>query len=177
MVLCDVYDLWSFVVTHVKLWKSLKEHDVFIADLKRFGSDDNNTSSGVSPLKHVGPITTFDKLYNTHKSHNTLPELVSKFVSTMINQWENSLCNLDISQRKKIQGVYHSLRGLIDNNYKPLFGFMQLRLNCHEFSTMKMYWLWLKISAAPVWDIRAHVFLSFLWVENSVTLNCGKGKE
>ena len=79
MVLGDVYDLWSFVATHVKLWKSLKEHDVFIADLKRLGSDDNKTSTadGVSPLKHVGPITKFDKLYKTHKSHNTLPELQS----------------------------------------------------------------------------------------------------
>ena len=42
MVLGDTYDLWSFVATHVKLWKSLKEHDVFIAHLKRLGSDDNN---------------------------------------------------------------------------------------------------------------------------------------
>ena len=41
MVLGDVYDLWSFVATHVKLWKSLKEHDVFIADLKCLGSDDS----------------------------------------------------------------------------------------------------------------------------------------
>ena len=38
MVLGDVYDLWGFVATHVKLWKSLKEHDVFIADSKRLGS-------------------------------------------------------------------------------------------------------------------------------------------
>ena len=62
MVLGDVYDLWSFVATHVKLRRSLKEHDVLIADLKRLGSDDNNTSTadGVSPLKHVEPITKFD---------------------------------------------------------------------------------------------------------------------
>ena len=45
MVLGDTYDLWSFVATHVKLWKSLKEHDVFIAHIKRLGSDYNNTST------------------------------------------------------------------------------------------------------------------------------------
>ena len=95
MVLGDTYDLWSFVATHVKLWKSLTEHDVFIAHLKRLGSDDNNTSTaeGLSPLKHVGPRTKFDKLYKTHKSLNVLLELISKFISPMINQWEDSLCN------------------------------------------------------------------------------------
>ena len=90
MVLGDVYDSWSFVATHIKLWKSLKEHGVFIADLKRLGSDDNNTSTadGVSPLKHVGTITKFDKLYKTHKSHNTLPELIS--VSVLPLSWKVS---------------------------------------------------------------------------------------
>ena len=111
MVLGDMYDLWSFVATHVKLWKSLKEHDVFIADLKRLGPDDNKTSTadGVSPLKHVGPITKFDKLYKTHKSHNTLPELISKFVSPMMNQWEVPFVMFDISQKKQFQNVYRSL--------------------------------------------------------------------
>ena len=33
MFLCDEYDMWSFVTTRVKLWKSLKEHDVFMAHL------------------------------------------------------------------------------------------------------------------------------------------------
>ena len=95
MVLGVTYDLWSFVATHVKVWKSLKEHDVFIAHLKRLCSDDNNTSTadGLSPLKHVGPTTKLDKLYKTHKSLNVLLELISKFISPMINQWEDSLCN------------------------------------------------------------------------------------
>ena len=40
-----------------KVVKSLKEHDVFIADLKRLGSDDNNTSTvdGVSPFNTLDP--------------------------------------------------------------------------------------------------------------------------
>ena len=68
---------------------------VFIVHLKRLGSDDNNTSTadGLSPLKHVGPTTKFDKLYKTHKSLNVLLEIISKFISPMINQWEDSLCN------------------------------------------------------------------------------------
>ena len=111
MVLGDVYNLWSFVATHVKLWRSLKEHDVFIAYLKRLGSDDNNisTGDGVSPLKHVGPITKFDTLYKTHKSRNTLPELISKFVSPMMNQWEDSFCNVWHKSEKTIPNVYYSL--------------------------------------------------------------------
>ena len=103
MVLGDAYDLWSFVATHVKLWKSLKEHDVFIADLKRLGSDDSNTSTtdGVSPLKHVGPITKFDKLYKTHESHNTY-SYQNLHHPWWMDQWEDSLCDVWHKSEKTI---------------------------------------------------------------------------
>ena len=111
MVLGDVYDLWSFVATHVKLWKSLKEHDVFIAYLKRLGSDDNNTSTadGVSPLKHVGPISKFDKLYKTH--YHTI-HCQNSYQNLYHPGWTNGRIHFvmfDISQKKQFQNVYYSL--------------------------------------------------------------------
>ena len=97
--LCDVFGLWSFVATHVALWNSLNEHDVFIAHLKRLGSDDNYTSTrdGLSPLKHVGPTIKLNILYKTLRSLNVLSELISKYVLSVMNQCEIPFVMVDIS--------------------------------------------------------------------------------
>ena len=80
------------MATHVKLWKSLKEHWKFKALLKRWGSDDNNTSTeeGVSPLKHVGALTRLVKLNTMETSHKEFAKFISKLMSLMTNQWVDS---------------------------------------------------------------------------------------
>ena len=70
-----MWGLWGFVATHVRLWKSLREHVEFNGVLKRLGSVDNNTSieEGLSPLKQVGPSTGLDKLYTIYYIYIIIP--------------------------------------------------------------------------------------------------------